>query len=339
MSLNNPWDATSSNEALELALRAKVAQKVQTFGSMGELDALAVRIGLIQNSLTPRLYGPQLLLFAADHGLVADGLPKSSLPPRREYLQQLLQDQSPVAILARQQGIEWCIVDAGLSEVMPSHARLLPRKISAGSQNARLAQAMSVEQAHAALRAGMEMGDSLPGNVVACAAVGLGANESGALLLSRLGGVDLRELVLPATPTPEDLSYPRLVTRLSEALDRHRNVTKPIEVLAALGGPDIAMMVGVMIVIASKRGVIVADGLPAAAAFMLAQCISPTITEACIFTRSNSHPGMDVAPSLFKATAMLELGMESIDGTGATLAWPMLQSAAGLLTELHEQVI
>ena len=97
------------------------------------------------------------------------------------------------------------------------------------------------------------------------------------------------------------------------------------------------MMAGVMIVIANKRGVIVADGLPAAAAFMAAQRISPTITEACIFTRSNSHPGMDLAPSLFKATAMLELGMESIDGAGATLAWPMLQIAAGLLAEQPEK--
>lgn len=336
MSLNNPADVVSSNEALEQALRAKVAHQAQIFGSMGELDALAVRIGLIQNSLTPRLYGPQLLLFAADHGLVADGLPKSSLPPRREYLQRVLQGQSPVAILARLQGMEWCVVDAGLSEVMPSHARLLPRKISAGSQNARLSQAMSVEQTHAALRAGMEIGDSLPGNVIACAAMGLGANESGALLLSRFGGVDLGKLLLPATRAPEDLSYPSLVTRLAEALDRHRNTTDPIEILAALGGPDIAMMAGVMIVVASKKGVIVADGLPAAAAFMVAQRITPTITEACIFTRSNSHPGMDLAPGLFKAAAMLELGMESIDGTGATLAWPMLQSAARILTELPE---
>ncbi|MCO5122448.1 MAG: nicotinate-nucleotide--dimethylbenzimidazole phosphoribosyltransferase [Rhizobacter sp.] len=117
---------------------------------------------------------------------------------------------------------------------------------------------------------------------------------------------------------------------------RHRDAADPVEVLAAFGGFELAMMVGVMLVAGSKRQLILADGMAACAALMVAAQIAPAVTDYCVFCRSNSHHGLDQALALFHASALLELGMESTDGTGATLAFPLVRSAAALLTEVAE---
>ena len=95
-------------------------------------------------------------------------------------------------------------------------------------------------------------------------------------------------------------------------------------------------MVGVMLMAASKRHLLVIDGLPACAALMLAARIAQPVTDYCVFTRSHGHRGLDQALNLFRAAALLELGMESTDGTGATLAWPLLRCAASLLTDVAD---
>lgn len=337
MSLNSSTSVSTSNAGLERALLDKLAKRAQATGSLGELEALAVRIGLIQNSIKPHLQDPQLMVFAADHGLAADGLPPSPFAATSDCVLRVLGAKLALSVFAQLQGIQWWVADAGMVEPMAPHARLLARKIAHGTRNARLAMAMQVEQAHAAIRAGMEIGDALHGNVVACAAIGRGANESAALLLSQLSGADVRSFLRPDGDHALDNSaHSRLVVHLGEALARHRATTEPAEVLAALGGFDIAMMVGLMLVVASKRSVIVVDGLPAVAALMVAARIKPSVADYCIFSRSNHHPGLDRALALFNSSAMLELGMETLDGTSTSLAWPMLRSAATLLSELSE---
>ena len=106
--------------------------------------------------------------------------------------------------------------------------------------------------------------------------------------------------------------------------------------LAAFGGFDIAMMAGAMLVAAGRRHLVIVDGLPACAALMVAARIAAPVTDYCVFCRSHSHNGLDYALNLFHTSALLELGMESTDGTGATLAWPLLRAAASLLTEVAE---
>ena len=113
-------------------------------------------------------------------------------------------------------------------------------------------------------------------------------------------------------------------------------MTEPIEVLAAFGGFEIAMMVGAMLVATSKRHLLMIDGMAACAALMLASRIATPVTDYCVFCRSHGHRGLDKALHLFRASALLELGMDSTDGTGATLAWPLVRSAAALLTEVAD---
>jgi nicotinate-nucleotide--dimethylbenzimidazole phosphoribosyltransferase len=335
MSVNRSLIAPTSNPTLEQALRDKLKRRSDTTGELGELEPLAIRLGLIQSTLKPRFRAPQLAMFAADHGLAVDGISAPGRPSTAKLVHNLLTSQLPVSVFARIQGLELSVVDCGVSEAVTPHARLLARKIAHGTRNSRVVSAMSIEQAHAAIRAGMEIGDALPGNVVTCAGLGIGSNESSALVLSRLTGANVRDLINSGpTMKPDDLAHLQVI--LFGAQGRHKDVSDPVEVLAAFGGFEIAVMVGVMLVAGSKRHLIIVDGLPACAALMVASRIAPAVTDYCIYCRSHSHQGLDIALSLFHTTALLELGMESMDGTGATLAWPLVKSAAALLTEVAE---
>lgn len=331
----------TSNPRLERALRDKLQRRNEVGGSLGELEPLAIRLGLMQNTLKPRLRDPQLLVFAADHGLAVDGIFAASGPgtplhrPTHETVQSLLAHRLPLSVFAQAQGLDVTVVDCGMADNLPRHERLQMRKIAHGTRNSRVTMAMSLEQAHAGIRAGMEIGDKLRGNATVLAGIGVGAHEAAALVLSRLTDSPVRELAISGADM--DAQYlAHLLTVLQAVQNRHRAAGEPIEVLAAFGGFEIAVMVGVMLMAASKRHLLVIDGVPACAALMVAARIAHPVTDYCVFCRSHGHRGLDQALNLFKASALLELGMQSTDGTGATLAWPLLRSAAALLTEVAD---
>jgi nicotinate-nucleotide--dimethylbenzimidazole phosphoribosyltransferase len=335
MAVSRSLIAPTTNPLLERALLEKLHRRGEVAGRLGELEPLAVRLGLMQNTLKPRFRDPQMVLFAADHGLVVDGI---AGPDRRETHAQvadLLAGRLPVAVFARSQQIALTVVDAGVAADLAAHDRLLMRKIAHGTRNARMTTAMTLEQAHAAMRAGMEIGDTLRGNALICAGIGVGAHLSAALLLSRLADSSVRDLLVAGPQMPSD-ELAHLLVIAQGAQGRHREVAEPIEALAAFGGFEIAMMVGVMLVAASKRHLLLIDGMAACAALMVAARIAMPVTDYCVFCRSHGHLGLDRALALFQASALLELGMDATDGTGAALAFPLVRSAAALLTEVAD---
>ena len=325
----------SSNPKLELALREKLARRNEGGSSLGELEPLAVRLGLMQGTLKPRLHDPQLMVFAADHGLAVDGIADPQHRKTADTVKMVLGNQLPLSVFARVQGLAVTVVDCGMAENLPASERLMMRKIAHGTRNTRVASAMTLEQAHAGMRAGMQIGEKLMGNATVFAGVGVGAHESAALVLSRLTDSPVHEL-LKTGPQMDSDALAHLLVIAKGAQGRHRGIIEPVEVLAAFGGFEVAVMVGVMLMAASKRHLLMIDGLPACAALMVAARIAQPVTDYCMFCRSHSHQGLDQALSLFRASALLELGMESTDGTGATLAWPLVKSAAALLTEVAE---
>ena len=327
--------APTSNPLLEQALLAKLHRRERTQGGLGELEPVAVRLGLLQHSLKPRFREPQLVIFAADHGLAVDGIHAAPGRETDEMVQQVLAGQLPVSVFAQQQGLKLSVVDCGVASQLPAHEQLIQRKIAHGTRNARVGQAMSLEQAHAAIRAGMEIGDSLRGNLMACAGLGVGSHESAALVLGRLTDTPARELMTSSPQMNPDLLAHLLIV-VQGAQGRHRDVTDAVEVLAAFGGFETAVMVGAMLVAASKRHLIMVDGIAACAALMVASRIAESVTDYCVFCRSQTHQGLDRALSLFQASALLELGLNTSDGTGACLSWPLVASAAALLTELGD---
>jgi nicotinate-nucleotide--dimethylbenzimidazole phosphoribosyltransferase len=335
MSLQPALIAPTSNPLLEKSLAEKLRRRNESAGSMGELEPLAVRLGLMQNSPRPRFRDPQLVLFAADHGVAVDSIHPGPHMSTTELVTSVLHERTPLTGFARQAQVNCTLVDCGLAAAAQTHERLWVRRIAHGTRNARVTSSMSVEQAQAALRVGMEIGDALRGNVVMCAGMGVGAHLSAALVMAQLTDQPLRELLSSGPEMNVDqLAHQLVVARGAQG--RHKGVSEPVEVLAAVGGFEVAVMVGVMLVAASKRHLIMVDGMPACAALMVAQRMAPPVTDYSLFCRSHLHQGLDYAMHLFRASAMLELGLNTLDGTGALLAWPLVKSAAALLADIPE---
>ena len=325
----------TANPLLARALRDKLAKRSAEVGSLGELEPLALRLGLLQNSLKPRLNDPQLIIVASDHGLAVDGIVIAPGHSTADEVHRILTGRMPVAVLAPIQGMGLMVVDAGVADRVAPHDHLLVRKIAHGTRNTRVSNAMTVEQAHAAMRAGMEIGQALTGNVVACAGMGVGSGISAALVLARLADAPVRELLVSgAKMSNAELAH--LLALAHGAQTKHSDVSDPVEVLAAFGGFEIAVLAGVMLASAQKRHLIMVDGMAACAALMVASRIAPSITDYCVFCRSQQHLGLTHAMGLFEASAVLEVGMNSVDGSGAALSWPLVRSAAALLTEVAE---
>ena len=137
--------AETANPLLERALLDKLLRRGEGQGSLGELEPVAVRLGLLQHSLKPRFREPQLVIFAADHCLAVDGLHPSAGKQTGEVALQILDGQQPLSAFARQLGLALSVVDCGLASRLPAHERLMQRKIAHGTRNARLSAAMTTE--------------------------------------------------------------------------------------------------------------------------------------------------------------------------------------------------
>ncbi|MEO7337139.1 MAG: nicotinate-nucleotide--dimethylbenzimidazole phosphoribosyltransferase [Caldimonas sp.] len=322
-----------SNSSLEAALEGKLRRTHALAGSLDALEPLAVRIGLVQNSLKPRMRSPRVIVFAADHGLAVDDAGVDQRRSTVPTVRALLDEQIPLSIFARLQGMDLTVVDSGIAETMAPHARLFARKIAHGTRNARAHVAMSIEQAHAAMRAGMEIVEKLNGNVVACAGIGVGSARSAALVLSMISGRPLNELLdADRRMPPGRLEHQQQM--LGRARERHEHLADPIEIMAAVGGFEVAMMVGLMLASASRRRLVIVDGMAACAALAVARHIAPALPDYCVLTRSNRNRALDCALSFFDAHALFPMDIDSIDGTGAVLAWPSIRGAAAMLTEV-----
>jgi nicotinate-nucleotide--dimethylbenzimidazole phosphoribosyltransferase len=121
---------------------------------------------------------------------------------------------------------------------------------------------------------------------------------------------------------------------LQEVLDRHAHATEPLDVLACMGGFEIATMVGAVLEAAHERRVIVVDGFIASAAVMVAHALDPLVLQRCIFAHRSGERGHEFMLQHLGVQALLDLGLRLGEGSGAALAWPLLQSACSILREM-----
>jgi nicotinate-nucleotide--dimethylbenzimidazole phosphoribosyltransferase len=336
-----PWPpvAAIENAAIELAAHHRLALPHEADHALGHMQSLAVQLACIQANEAPlrvQLDRPQLVVFAADHGLADEGVSLFAQDATRQRVLQLVAGTSPVNGLAALHGFDMTVVDAGVAShiVMPSdespRVPLLLRKIGYGTRNMVLAQAMSQTQARSAIQAGMDVVRHLPGNVLALSNNGVAGNACAALILSRLCGVPLADAC--GKDAAQDPAWAqRRLQRLFAAASRHRKATAPLDVLAAMGGFEIAMMCGAMVQAASERRVVLVDGFVAGAAALLARAMVPTVADYLVFAHRSAEPGHRLLLIHLQARPLVDMELRSGQGLGALLAWPLLMAAQRLL--------
>jgi nicotinate-nucleotide--dimethylbenzimidazole phosphoribosyltransferase len=322
------------------ALQHRLDQKTKPQGSLGALEHLARRLGEIQGSDTPRLDRPQLVVFAADHGLVAQGVSAFPSDVTWQMVENFLAGGAAVSVLARQHGIALTVVDCGVAHdfgprdsAAPGQPRLLASKIAPGTADSSQQEAMTQAQCKAALRNGRQLVRDLPGNTLLLGEMGIGNTSAAALLMARLAGIDIASCTGAGTGL-DDAGVARKTAVLRAVLERHAALTAPLDVLAALGGFEIATMVGAILQAALERRVVLVDGFITTSAVLVAHALQPHVLQRCVFAHRSGERGHLRMLQHLGAQPLLDMGLRLGEGSGAALAWPLLQSACLVLAEM-----
>lgn len=329
-----------SDPVLRAALQHKLDQKTKPVGSLGALERLARRLGEIFGDTSPRLQQPQLVVFAGDHGLVAQGVSAFPSDVTWQMVENFLAGGAAVSVLARQHGIELTVVDCGVAHdfpprgaPLPGQPRLLVRKVAHGTADASLQAAMTPAQCQQALLHGQLLVRELPGNALLLGEMGIGNTSAAAMLLSRLAELDIA-LCVGAGTGLDAAAVARKTGVLRATLERHAAQVAPIDALAALGGFEIATMVGAILQAAQERRVVLVDGFIATAAVLVAHALQPHVLQRCVFAHCSSERGHARMLQHLGAEPLLDLGLRLGEGSGAALAWPLLQSACLVLSDM-----
>jgi len=339
--LRLPAIAHTTDTALDTRVTERLSSSAWPEHALGRLEALALQLARIQHTgplglERIALDAPQLVVFAGDHGIADEGVSLFPQDTTRLLVLRLLQGTATANALADLQGFDLTVVDAGVAShiILPDNAKprvsLQLRKIGYGTRNMVLSAAMSVPQAVAALHAGMDVVQHLPGQVLALGSVGVGSTSCAALLLSRLCGVPLAD-ACGRSGEPDEAGLQHKLEKLFSAARRHRSATAPLNVLAAMGGFEIAMMAGAMLQAASERRVVLVDGFVAGAAALVARSLVPAVTDYLVFAHRSAEPGHRLLLIHLQAQPLLDLDLRTGQGVGTLLAWPLLQAAQRLL--------
>ena len=333
MSLNLPPVPDLHDPALAAALRHKIDSKTVPHGALGRLAALAERLGAILGTTEPRLDKPQLVVFAADHGIAARGVSAYPSDVTGQMVGNFVAGGAAVSVLARQHGIAQTVVDCGVRRDFDAAPGLHTAKIAPGTADCSVGPAMSAAQCGQALANGIELVKGLPGNALLLGEMGIGNTSPAALLTARLGGIDVAEVTGAGTGL-DAAGIARKTAVLREAMAANAGATAPLAVLAALGGFEIATMVGSVLQAASERRVVVVDGFIASAAVLVASKIAPHVLQRCVFAHRSDERGHARLLQLLGAEPLIDMGLRVGEGSGAALAWPLLVSACAILNEM-----
>ncbi|RYY66205.1 MAG: nicotinate-nucleotide--dimethylbenzimidazole phosphoribosyltransferase [Comamonadaceae bacterium] len=327
------------DSALAARLQHKLDRKTKPTGSLGRLEALALQIGMVLGTESPRLVAPQLLVCAGDHGLAARGVSAYPSDVTWQMVGNFLAGGAAVSVLARQHGLALTVVDCGVRHDFAPQAGLLLRQIAAGTADSSEGPAMTPVQCAQAIANGRAIVTDLPGNALLVGEMGIGNSSAAAMLLARLTNAPLADCVGAGTGL-DQAGIERKRAVLQDVLQRHADATEPLAVLAAVGGFEIATLVGAVLEAAAQRRVILVDGFITSAAVLVAARLAPHVTQRCVFSHRSGecghglmlrHLGPDAATP---ARALLDMGLRLGEGSGAALAWPLLQSACAILCQM-----
>ena len=333
-----PTIANIENNELYQQLQQIVDQKTKPLGALGRLETLAVQLGLIQGTTTPQITQPQIRVFAADHGLTKHGTSAYPSAVTAQMVYNFLQGGAAINVLARQHDIELKVVDAGVdadfaNSPFKDHAQLLDYKVRHGSRDALSEPAMTAEECLAALENGMDVVKSMAGNLLIVGEMGIGNTSAASLLLARLGDIPLDECIGRGTGL-DDAGLKHKASILTQVLARHSEAQTPFDILAALGGLEIAMMAGALMQAASERRILLIDGFIASSALLVAERLAPGVAQYAVFAHHSVEPGHTHLLKLLNAEPLLNMGMRLGEGSGAALAYPLLQSACAIINEM-----
>ncbi|MEK2490566.1 nicotinate-nucleotide--dimethylbenzimidazole phosphoribosyltransferase [Kitasatospora purpeofusca] len=328
-----PLDAKALGEAWDRQKRM-----TKPAGSLGMLEIISAQLSGLSRKCPPPIPEPACVaVFAADHGVHAQGVTPWPQEVTAQMVGNFLAGGAVVNAFAKQIGTEVCVVDVGVASELPDAIQqgrttgLLPRKVKPGTDDMTQGPAMTREEALKALEVGIETARDLvaAGNkALITGDMGIANTTASAALISIFTGLDPAEVTGRGTGI-DDATHTRKIEVVRAALALHQpDPADPIGVLAAVGGLEHAALAGFLLGAASLRTPVILDGVIAGSAALVAKAIAPEVLAACIAGHRSAEPGHQAALAKLGLRPLIDLDLRLGEGTGALLALPLVQSAA-----------
>ena len=334
--LENLEIAPIKNEELQKLLQYNIDQKTKPLGSLGQLEELAMQIGLVQQTTQPSLNKPVMLTVAADHEITNEKV--SPVPTEITWQQCLnfLNGGGGIGFLCQHFGFDLYVVDAGVDYDFEPHPKLIDKKVRKASRNFVNEPAMTMEECNQALQNGRDVVVSFAEkgtNVIGFGEMGIGNSSPATALLAVYAGIPVETYTGPGCGlAPEGVSHKAQV--LKQAIEKLGIADTPEENLARFGGLEIATIAGGMLEAARRRMLILVDGFITTSAFLAAYAINPCVKDYAIFSHCSHEPGHIKMLDFASAKAVLDLQLRLGEGTGSALAYPIVQASVAMLNKM-----
>lgn len=333
--MTTPWwrqPVAAPDETAQAAAQARQDELTKPPGSLGRLEALAVRLAGLQRTQRPALDRLHVSVFAADHGVAAEGVSAFPQAVTLEMVRNFARGGGAISVLARELGARLEVVDVGTAADAGELPGVIRSRVGDGTANLCAGPAMTPAQCEAALATGREAVErALAGDAQAFIGGDMGiANTTAATALAcALLGDAPRGLVGPGT----GLDAPGLAHKaevIERALARHDGLRTPFDALAALGGFEIAALAGACIACAQRGLPAVIDGFIAGVAALAAVRQVPAVAPWLVCGHRSAEPGHARILAALEAEPVIDLGMRLGEGSGAAVAVPVLRAACAL---------
>lgn len=319
------------------AARLRQDSLTKPLGSLGRLEELSIQLAGIKGQPIPRVPKKAVVVMAADHGVVAEGIGLYPQEVTAQMVLNFLNGGAAINVLARLAGARVTVVDMGVTGNLPPHPGLISRKIAPGTRSMARGPAMSREQADQAVKTGIEMVEQefAQGlDIIATGEMGIGNTTASSAICALMTGQPVEKVTGRGTGITDEL-LARKVSVIKRAIEINRpDPADAMDVLAKVGGFEIGGMAGVILGAAAHRIPVAIDGFISGAAALIAVSLCPQVRSYLIAAHVSAEPGHKFMLEYLSLRPLLDLGMRLGEGTGAVLGIMLAEASARLLEEM-----
>ena len=317
--------------------QTRLDQLTKPRGSLGRLEELAAWYVAVREELLPTIRKKMVVIFAGDHGVVDEGVSAYPQEVTFQMVVNFVQGGAGINVLSRHVGAEVQVVDIGVKHEFTAMPGLIRRKVAAGTRNLAREAAMSPAETEAAIACGIELAReniAAGADILATGEMGIGNTTPAAALAAAFTGKTAVEVTGRGTGV-DDLGYQRKIEVIDRALALHQpNPKDPLDVLARLGGLEIAGLTGLILGAAAARRPIMVDGFIATAAALVATKICPAVKDYLQAAHQSAEYGHRVILEHLGLRPLLQLEMRLGEGTGAALGINLLEAGLKIYREM-----
>lgn len=317
-------------------LQDKIDSKTKPVGSLGTLEALAFQMATVFETLNPKILKPNIVVFAADHGIANHGVSDYPQDVTRQMVNNFFDGGAAINVFCNQNNIELSIVDSGVNYDFPTNAKLIDAKIAKGTQSFLHVPAMSESEVQLCFEKGKSIVENIAksgSNCIGFGEMGIGNTSTASVLMSLLTDFPIEDCVGKGTGVENE----KLLLKqnlLKKAIESYSGQAEILSQLSYFGGFEIIQMAGGMLSAFENKMLILVDGFICTVSYLIAFKINPNIKQNAVFCHCSAEKAHSELLNYLGAKPILNLDLRLGEGTGCAVAFPILKSAEAFLNEM-----